>query len=183
MLNLGIDTIKAVLESCKKVSDEKVAKMDDTMAGSDLEKIWDNACPITSEVFDKLKESTADVKNLKLVMDENYELYVEASEFANYLEASQKNPGEAVDAIAEEYNGTIVPGTIACDRFHVVFPQNLITPKRLGVDPDDMGYDINDSWGYKLMRGCMMFGIKCNLGVDKSDVDKHDDSTVTVEDN
>ena len=183
MINLGIDTIKSVLESCKSVSDEKAAKIDDILSGEDLDKVWDDACPITSEVFTKLKEATADPKNLKLVMNEDGELFIEASEFANFCESGNYNPAEAVDAIAEEYNGTIVPGTISCDRFHVVFPQNLITPKRLGVDSDDMGYDINDSWGYKLMRGCMMFGIKCNLGVDKKDVDKNDDGTVTVQNN
>lgn len=183
MINLGIDTIKSVLESCKKVSDEKVAKMDDTLAGSNLEKMWDDACPITSEVFDKLKEATADPKNLKMVMDENGDLYVEASEFINFCEAANVNPGEAVDLIAEEYNGTITPGTICCDRFHVVFPQNLLSPKRLGTDPNNMGYNMNDSWGYKLMRGCMMFGIKCDPGMDKKAVDKEDDGTVTVEDN
>ena len=76
MINLGIDTIKSVLESCKSVSDEKAAKIDDILSGENLDKIWDDACPITSEVFTKLKEATADPKNLKLVMNEDGELFI-----------------------------------------------------------------------------------------------------------
>ena len=44
-----------------------------------------------------------------------------------------------------------------------------------------IGLEVEDSWANKLIRGCMQFGIKSNIGVDKNDVPKLDDDVEEVE--
>ena len=165
--HLNSDTIKNILEASCKISDEKAAKIDEILSG-DLQKVYDNACPITSEVKDKLIEAMSDPQNLRIIVDENSDCYIEASEFANYCEATDQDLGSAVESIVEAYD-TFVPG-IRCDKIHIVFPQSRI----------EVG---TDSWAYKLIQGCQQFGIKANVGVTEKDVDKADDSAVSVEAN
>lgn len=178
--NLNSETIKSILENTAKISDETATKIDEILSKNDLEKIYDNTCPITGEVFEKLKESMANPKNLKLVATcENgeYDLYIEASEFANYCEATGLDIKSAVESILEEYK-EITPG-IKCDKFHVVFPANKTGIDKIGVDK--LGMENEDSWANKLIHGCMQFGIPANVGVDKSDVVEPNDDTEEVE--
>ena len=178
--NLNSQTIKSILENTAKISDETATKIDEILSNNDLEKIYDNTCPITGEVFEKLKESMANPKNLRLVAtNENseYNMYIEASEFANYCEASGYDLKTAVNSILEEYR-EMTPG-ISYDKFHVVFPANKTGVDKIG--DDKLGLEVEDSWANKLIRGCMQFGIKSNIGVDKNDVPKLDDDVEEVE--
>lgn len=177
--HLNSDTIKNILEASCKISDEKAAKIDEILSG-DLQKVYDNACPITSEVKDKLIEAMSDPQNLRIIVDENSDCYIEASEFANYCEATDQDLGSAVESIVEAYD-KFVPG-IRCDKIHIVFPQSKIGADKLGGKK--LGIEVGtDSWAYKLIQGCQQFGIKANVGVTEKDVDKADDSTVSVEAN
>ena len=178
-MNLNSRTIKNILENTAKVSDEKAAKIDEILANQDLQKMYDNACPISSEVFDKLKESMADPMNLRLtavkefdeVGDPVYNVYIESTEFANYCEATGLALDDAVESIAEAYD-KMVPG-ITCSRFHVVFPTSKLgADKLLGAT--------ENTWANKLIRGCQQFGIKANVGVEKKDVNKETDDSVEV---
>ena len=127
-----------------------------------------------------LIEAMADPQNIRIVVDENSDCYIEASEFANYCEATDQDLGSAVESIVEAYD-KFVPG-IRCDKIHIVFPQSKIgadklSDKKLGIETG------TDSWAYKLIQGCQQFGIKANVGVTEKDVDKADDSTVSIEAN
>ena len=184
-MNLNSETIKTILENTAKVSDEKAAKIDEILANKDLQKIYDTACPITSEVFEKLKESMADPMNLRLTAvkefdefgDEVYDVYIESTEFANYCEATGLPLDEAVESIAEAYD-KMVPG-ISCNRFHVVFPTSKIGADKL-LGTSELGLANENTWANKLIRGCQQFGIKANVGVEKKDVNKENDDDVEV---
>lgn len=177
--NLNSQTIKSILENTCKVSDEKAAKIDEILTDNDLEKIMDKTCPITGEVFEKLKESMANPENLRLTAvkeNDEYHLYIECTEFANYCEANELGIPEAADSIIEAYE-TMVPG-VTKDKFHVVFPSNGLEKK---LQEDELGLAREDSWSNKLIRGCMQYGLQANVGVDKKDVDKADDDTEEIE--
>lgn len=179
-LNLNSRTIKSILENTCKVSDEKASKMNEILAKADLEKMFDDACPITSEIASKLCEQAADPRNLRLVA-QNGELYCEASEFANFCEANNCGIEEAVEIIAEEYSG-IVPGIKSC-KMHVVFPQNSVADIQKGP-VSGLGYGVNeDNWNVCLLKGCLQFGLKANVGVTKNDVEEEDGDSVELEDN
>ena len=175
--HLNSDAIKTILENCCKISDEKATKIDEILSG-DLQKVYDDACPITGEVQAKLIEAMSDPENIRVVVDGNNECYIEASEFANYCEATNQSIGEAVDTLVEAYD-KFVPG-IRCDKIHIVFPQAKLGADKLG--DEKLGADVAcDSWAVKLLRGCQQFGLKANVGVDEKDVDDGSNGTETVE--
>lgn len=175
--HLNSDTIKTILENSCKVSDEKATKIDEILSG-DLQKIYDDACPITGEVQAKLIEAMSDPENIRVVVDGNDDCYIEASEFANYCEATNQGIGEAVNTIVEAYE-KFVPG-IRCDKVHIVFPQSKLGADKLG--DDKLGAAVAcDSWAVKLIRGCQQFGVKANVGVDEKDVNDAPDDTEEVE--
>ena len=184
-MNLNSRTIKNILENTAKVSDEKAAKIDEILANQDLQKMYDNACPISSEVFDKLKESMADPMNLRLTVvkefdevgDPVYNVYIESTEFANYCEATGLALDDAVESIAEAYD-KMVPG-ITCSRFHVVFPTSKLGADKL-LGATELGLATENTWANKLIRGCQQFGIKAIVGVEKKDVNKETDDSVEV---
>lgn len=176
-MNLSSDVIKSVLEATCKVSDEKAAKIDTILSNNDLEDVFDDACPITSEVGETLKEMAADPSQLRMTYM-NGEIYCEAGEFANFCEANGCGLEEGVEIVAEAYESEI-PG-IRKEKFHLVFPQNSVADVQKGP-VSGIGYGVKDNWAVKLMNGCLQFGLKANVGVEPSDVYEEDDDTAEVE--
>ena len=176
-MNFNINNIHTIFESVKdekqdsiKHGDETGANIDNTLASSDLIKLYDNICPITGDVFASMKDAAADPKNLKLTMVKTEDLgeaavYVEAMEFATFCEAADLNIGEAAEEIENMCND-VTPG-IQKSELHVVFPSDALNKDQLGSMK--YGTDVQNDWAMQLMTGCRRYGIAVNSGVEDSE--------------
>lgn len=171
-MRFEMKNIHTIFESAKaeesKHADETGANMDNTLAGSDLIKLFDNVCPISGEVYASMKDAAADPKNLKLTMVKTEDLgeaahvYIEAVEFATFCEAADLNIGEAAEEIMDTVQG-MVPGCNDAE-LHVVFPSEALNKGILGSE--NFGYDVKNDWASQLLRGCRRYGVHVNSGVE-----------------
>ena len=171
MLNLSKECINRILESAKNDEEFEFTDTFENMDSEDLKKIYDSSCPISGEVCEAMKEAMSDPKNVRTVVDKNNEIYVEASEFANFCEASGLNLDDAANVIikeAEESGIEADPG-----KFHVVFSPTDVLQKnlsmKLGTGMMDVGYSNKDNWANKLITGVKSYGLIPNIGVEKDD--------------
>lgn len=140
---------------------------DTTLDTDDVASIYKKACPISGEIFSAMKEAAADAKNLKITMSkdsftENVKLYIEATEFATFCEASGMNIGEAAEEIIDTYKEEVPEMDNA--EIHVVFPDDSLNKNDLGGD--NLGRSVKDDWAMQMMRGCRRYGLIPNVGVD-----------------
>lgn len=175
-MNFNMKNIHTIFESAEdkkpapiKHGDETGANIDNTLASSDLIKLYDNICPITGDVFASMKDAAADPKNLKLTMVKTEDLgeaavYVEAVEFATFCEAAGLNIGEAAEEIEDMCND-VTPG-IQKSELHVVFPSDALNKDELGSMR--YGADVQNDWAMQLMTGCRRYGVAVNSGVEDS---------------
>lgn len=171
-MRFEMKNIHTIFESAKaeesKHADETGANMDNTLAGNDLIKLFDNVCPISGEVYASMKDAAADPKNLKLTMVKTEDLgeaahvYIEAVEFATFCEAADLNIGEAAEEIMDTVQG-MVPGCNDAE-LHVVFPSEALNKGILGSE--NFGYDVKNDWASQLLRGCRRYGVHVNSGVE-----------------
>ena len=153
-------------------SENHVESMVSDMDNTDLGELYSDICPISGEVFKAMKEAAVDPENLKLTAiarsygsTEPNKVYIEATEFANYVEATRYTLEEARDSILE-YCERSTPQLDNAE-FHVVFPSDCINKDILGGE--NLGKATANDWAMQLMRGCRRFGIKVNAGVEKGD--------------
>lgn len=169
-MNFDISKMHTIFESSNKTNpanDETGSNLDNTLSDADLPKLFDDICPITGDVYASMKNAAKDPKNLKLTAvkkgNGDDAVYIEAVEFATYLEASGLSIGEAVDEIANAYEEETP--MLKNAEFHVVFPEDSINKNVLGGE--NLGLDVNNDWAMQLMRGCRRYGLKVNAGVEK----------------
>lgn len=143
--------------------DKTGSNLDNTLSQADLIDLFDSICPITGNVYASLKNAAADPDNLKIVASkdgegEDAKLFIEATEFAIYCEATGTTIGEAADSIIRHYS----EDNPALDNaeFHVVFPSDAVNKNVLGGE--NLGKSIADDWAMQLMRGCRRYGLKVN---------------------
>lgn len=150
-------------------NDETGANLDNTLGDADLLSLFDDICPISGDVFAAMKNAAKDPKNLKITMvksgdgDES-KLFVEATEFANYVEASGLTIGEAAEEIIDTYKEDIPEMDNA--EVHVVFPSDSLNKNILGSE--EYGVDTKNTWPMQLIRGCRRYGLKVNVADDES---------------
>ena len=144
-------------------NDETGANLDNTLGDADLLSLFDDICPISGDVYAAMKNAAKDPKNLKITMvksgdGEESKLFIEATEFANYVEASGMTIGEAAEEIIDVYKEDIPEMNNA--EVHVVFPSDSLNKNILGSE--EYGVDTQNTWPMQLMRGCRRYGLKIN---------------------
>lgn len=137
----------------------------------DLGDLYDTICPISGEVFKAMKDVAKDPANLKLtaigadIEHENAQIYIEYTEFANFIEATNSSILEAKDEILD-YCSHSTPQLDNAE-FHVVFPSECLNKNIIGGE--NIGKAVSNDWPMQLMRGCRRYGIKVNSGIEKGD--------------
>lgn len=177
MLNLSKECINSILENSKE-SDFLFDDSISSITNDDLKKMYDSCCPISGEVCEAMKEAMANPKNVRVVLGNDKSVYVEASEFANFCEASGLDLREAAEAILKEAEGE-AGVDLDIDEFHVVFSPSDTLQKNLTMSLGSgmkLGYDAKDNWANKLLTGIKTYGLNANIGVEPSD-----DDTETLE--
>jgi len=175
-MNFDISKMHSIFESANKkhnpVNDETGSNLDNTLGDADLPKLFDDICPITGDVYASMKNAAKDPKNLKITAvnkgNGDSAVYIEAVEFATFIEASDLSIGEAAEEIVDTYS-ELTP-ELRNAEFHVVFPSDAINKNVLGGE--NLGLDANNDWAMQLMRGCRRYGLKVNAGVEDKPDDK-----------
>ena len=161
-------------------NDETGANLDNTLGDADLPSLFDDICPISGDVYAAMKNAAKDPKNLKITMvksgdgDES-KLFVEATEFANFVEASGLTIGEAAEEIIDTYKEDIPEMDNA--EVHVVFPSDSLNKNILGSE--EYGVDTKNTWPMQLISGCRRYGLKVNVADDESKNDLLSESNAT----
>ncbi len=169
--------MKFNMTSHKSIFSEQTEKNDDvnaittnTIPDDKLGDLYDEICPISGEVFKAMKDAAKDPANLKLTAikpdcTNEAQIYIEYTEFANFIEATNSSILEAKEEILD-YCTHFTPQLDNAE-FHVVFPSECINKNVIGGE--NIGKKTANDWPMQLMRGCRRYGIKVNSGVSKGD--------------
>lgn len=178
-MKFNITQNKSIFSEQSEKTDEQNILTNTIDPAKDLGDLYSDICPISGEVFTAMKDAAKDPANLKLTavkMDcnnENAQIYIEYTEFANFIEATNSTILDAKDTILD-YCSHSTPQLDNAE-FHVVFPSECLNKNVIGGE--NMGKATANDWPMQLMRGCRRFGIKVNTGIAKGDPSINTEST------
>lgn len=171
-MKFNITSTKSIFSEQTEKDDTKDEAIITDTINQDIElgKLYDDICPISGEVFNAMKNAAKDPANLKLTAikadcTNEAQIYIEFTEFANFIEATNASILEAKDEIIN-YCTHSTPQLDNAE-FHVVFPSECINKNIIGGE--NIGRNTANDWPMQLMRGCRRYGIKVNIGVAKGD--------------
>lgn len=148
----------------------------DTLDRDSVADLYESINPVSGEVSNVMKDNNKNPDSLKVAAvekdanNESAHLYVEALDFASFLEANGYSIEEGKNSIIEHY--TSDNDSLNNAELHVVFPSECLKKNTLGIE--NLGKSVAGDWPMQLMRGCRRYGITVNTSIDKETVNGKD---------